>query len=175
MAHDPVSGWRRIDAFALLVASLAAPAASFLIWAFWTVVTQGASAAGPGNPLIGVILFTVLIAGWGALPAAAFGTPLLLMVQRIRPDGAPLWLLASAGMAAAGLYAGCSIALATARQGWVALIAPWAQAAPWTIDISQQGFPHPPMPMIASVVLSGAVGALAYHRVAKRRQTLRPA
>lgn len=168
MAQVPGRGWRRIDPLALMIASLAAPASSFLIWAVWTVGTQGANDVGVANPMLGMIIATALFAGWGAMPAAAFGTPLLLLVHHMRPDDVPLWLLAAAGLVAAGLYAGCSIALASAGQGWVALIAPWAQAAPWTVDMNQQSFPHPPIPLTVSVILSGAVGAIAYRGVTRR-------
>ena len=156
----------RIDGMALLLASLAAPGSSFVLWGVWSLLTGGPGAAGLGEQLLGGLLFLVLVTVWGALPAAAFGTPVLLLIQRLSGTPAPLRVLVPAGMGAAGLYCGCSVALALAEQQWVFLAAPWTGGL---LDAEQRGF-HSLTPMIAAIVLSGAVGGLTYWRVSRQHQ-----
>lgn len=156
---------RRIDGTALLLASLAAPGSSFLIWGVWSLVTGGPGAAGAGEQLLGMALMLVLISVWGAIPAAAFGTPILLLVKRLFSGDPPLWALILAGMTAAGLYAVCSAGLASAGQGWIFLAAPWTSG----FLSPEEGGLHPIAPMITAIVLSGAVGGLTYWREEKRR------
>lgn len=158
---------RRIDGTALLLASFAAPGSSFLIWGVWSLFTGGPGAAGLGEQLLGGLLCLLLVAVWGAIPAAAFGTPVLLLAHRLFGAQTPLWVPSLAGMAAAGLYAACMLALAYAGQAWVFLPAPWTTGV---LDVGQRGF-HGLPPMITAIVLSGAVGGLAYWRIARRRQT----
>jgi hypothetical protein len=157
---------RRIDGVALLLASLAAPGSSFLIWGVWSVFTGGPGAAGLGEQILGGLLFLILVTVWGALPAAAFGTPVLLLIQRLFGMKPPLWGLVVAGMAAASLYAGCMLVLAYAGQAWVFLPAPWTTGV---LDAEQRGF-HGLTPMVTAIVLSGAVGGLTYWRAGRRRQ-----
>ena len=161
---------RRIDGMALLLASLAAPGSSFLIWGVWSLFTGGPGAAGAGEQLLGMALMLVLISVWGALPAAAFGIPVLVLMRRLLPGSTALWALMIAGMLAAGLYAACSAGLASAGQGWVFLAAPWTSG----FLSPEEGGLHPIAPMITAIVLSGAVGGLTYGRVEKRKSDPSP-
>lgn len=116
---------RRIDGTALLLASFAAPGSSFLIWA--------SGACAPSSPLRPGLTSNcwagrcalLLAAVWGAIPAAVFGTPALLLTHRLFGAHTPLCALVLAGRAAASLYAACMLALAYAAQAWVFLPAPW--------------------------------------------------
>lgn len=153
----------RIDGLALLLSAVAAPAAAFLLWATWAFVMGDLGATSPLQRLLGAAMFTLLIAAWGAMPAAAFGAPILWMVQRLFGQ-ASLPVLMVAGMAAAGAYAGVSAALSKAGQDWVFLIAPWTAGV---LDPAERSY-HPASSVIVAIVVSGAIGGLTYWRVARR-------
>lgn len=147
---------RRFRAGSFVLAALAAPASSFLIWAAWDMTINGAGPLDVVGRLFGGFLFTVLVMAWGVIPAAVFGGLLLTPLLWLWPGRPPLALLIPAGLVAAGLYVGVSLLLAD-RPGIIAL-------APWIIGRldPDTSVSHPLTPIAIAIVLSGAVGGLVY-------------
>jgi len=159
---------KRFDAAAFLMASLAAPATSFVLWSGWALATEGPGPSGLIDTVIGGTLFLVLFTAWGALPAAAFGAVVLLPLERFWPRQPAVWVLVPAGLVAAGAYVAVSLRLMDLPG--VILFAPWVAGRLGTEDMTG----HPLAPIATCIVLSGALAALVYARAAGRVPTPRP-
>lgn len=160
---------RRFRAGRFLLATLAAPASSFLIWAAWDMTVNGAGPLDAVSRLFGGFLFAVLVTAWGVIPAAVFGALVLLPLLRLWTGPIPLAVLISAGLAAAGLYVSAAL-LMIDLPGAIAF-------APWIIGRldPETSLSHPLTPIAIAIVLSGAVGGLVYGWTPKVRARPWPA
>jgi len=150
----------------LLLSALAAPASAFLIWIAIDMALDGFPPSGLiGTFVVFIVMTTLLVTGWGVVPAAAFGIAFLFLLKTASRDHASRSQMTLAGLAASGAYAGISLMLASAGQDWVFL------AAPWAVDVvNPNGIIGPGRlwTIVVSIVVSGGLAAVLYERTTRQ-------
>ena len=161
----PVLNW-----MSLAGAALAAPTASWVVFLAGSLVMAlfQQPVVGPDPlALIGMlVIWTLLIAAWGFLPAMLFGGAAMALVERWAvARGVPVYVVA--GLVAAAVYLTVGVLFAEVWPTGAFLIAPWAMMMDYPPDGQRSGTASVAA-VAACILTAGAFGGWLYRRLAQR-------